>query len=139
MEQSLKRLARELGVEGKVRFAGHVAEIQQVWTQHHALVLPSRFEGLPIALVEAMLCSRPAIVTDFAGNAELVGKNGECGFVATAPTVTAVADAMERAWQSRMRWQAMGQTASHQVRSQIPRDPIGECCQKLEAVIRVRP
>ncbi|MHA3772784.1 glycosyltransferase family 4 protein [Verrucomicrobiota bacterium sgz303538] len=139
MEQSLKRLARELGVDGKVRFAGHVAEIQQVWTQHHALVLPSRFEGLPLALVEAMLCGRPAIVTDVAGNAELVGKNGECGFVATAPTVTAVADAMERAWESRMRWQAMGQTASHQVRAQIPRDPIGEFCRKLEAVIRVRP
>ena len=38
--------------------------------RNHLLVLPSRAEGTPIALVEAMICARPAVVTDVGGNVE---------------------------------------------------------------------
>ena len=63
-----------------VHFRGHVNDIRAIWEQNHLLVLPSRYEGLPLALVEAMWCGRPAVVTDVGGNAELcVGKrNGIC-------------------------------------------------------------
>jgi glycosyltransferase involved in cell wall biosynthesis len=57
----LQRLSNMLELES-VDFAGHVGDIEHVWSQHHALVLASRFEGLPIALVEAMLCRRAALV-----------------------------------------------------------------------------
>src|SRR5437660_2890227 len=47
-----------------VSFAGHVDDAGAIWRDHHALVLPSRCEGLPLALVEAMLSGRVPIVTD---------------------------------------------------------------------------
>ena len=57
-------------------------------------MLPSRFEGLPLALVEAMLCPRPAVVTNVAGNTEVI-EDGETGFVAAAPTAGHLDEAME--------------------------------------------
>lgn len=130
MERSLRRLAAMLGVEGKVHFAGTTKDVAGIWREHHALVLPSRYEGLPLAIVEAMLCHRAAIVTDVAGNAELL-EDGVSGFVAAAPTVTELDKALERAWQARDRLQTMGLAAGQQVRQLVPADSVGVFAEKL--------
>ena len=92
-------MAKELDLP-HIEFAGFVEDIEQLWTRHHALVLPSRFEGMPLSLVEAMLCGRPSIVTDVAGHRELVRDNVN-GFLAKAPTVELLNEAMNRAWENR--------------------------------------
>ena len=122
MERSLRRLAARLGVEEKVTFRGQMDSIESVWAEHHALLLPSRYEGLPLALVEAMLCHRMAIVTDVAGHTEVV-EDGLHGFVASAPKVEALADAMERAWQHRSEWREMGLAAGRHIRTLVPESP----------------
>jgi glycosyltransferase involved in cell wall biosynthesis len=133
VEAGLKRLAKMLGVEKQVRFCGHDNDIEKVWATHHAMVLPSRFEGLPIVTVEAMLCGRPVIVTDVAGNREIV-KDGITGFVADAPTVRHLNEAMERAWQRRVEWQAMGQAGAKLIRQLVPVNAGVEFGDKLLAV-----
>lgn len=105
-----------------VTLAGFSLNVEEIWRTHHALLLPSRYEGLSLAVVEAMLCGRPCIVTDVAGNAELIEDNAT-GFVAAAPTVRLVDDALERAWQRRDEWQQIGQEAARRVREQVPEDP----------------
>jgi glycosyltransferase involved in cell wall biosynthesis len=120
-ERALKRLVDFLGVR-TATFKGFQKDIEAVWAEHHCLVLSSRMEGLPLALVEAMLCARPAIVTDVGGNAELI-EDGKSGFVAPAPSVAALEETMERAWQSRERWREMGIAASERVRQMVPADP----------------
>lgn len=122
-EFTLKRLADMLSVK-HVNFCGHVSNIEKVWEQNHMLVLPSRYEGLPLALVESMWCGRPALVTDVAGNTEVCIDN-ETGFVAPAPTVQLLADTLERAWERREDWQRMGEAARARAERDIPRDPIG--------------
>ena len=84
-EGVLRRMADSYELKN-VAFGGFVADIEQVWAGHHALILPSRMEGLPLAVVEAMLCGRACIVTNVAGNAELIEDNvtgfvgaGACG------------------------------------------------------------
>lgn len=57
--------------------------------------MPSRFEGLPLAMVEAMLCARPVVATDVAGHAEII-EDGVTGFLADAPTAGSMAAALER-------------------------------------------
>jgi glycosyltransferase involved in cell wall biosynthesis len=128
-EPSLRRMSEMLGLSN-VAFRGHVANIRSIWEENHMLVLPSRYEGLPLALVEAMWCGRPAVVTDVAGNAEMCIDN-ETGFVAPAPTVPLLADTLQRAWDRREDWQRMGQAARVRAESQIPRDPIGVFAEKL--------
>ncbi len=120
--EGVRLLARRLELTERVHFAGHVTGIEEVWSRHHALVLPSRYEGLPLALVEAMLCGRTAIVTDVSGMAEPLEDN-VTGFVADAATVSALDEAMERAWGRRNEWQAMGRLASDSIRKQVPQDP----------------
>ncbi|HYG35146.1 MAG TPA: glycosyltransferase [Clostridia bacterium] len=130
MEEGLKRLAERWGIGERARFCGHIDNIESVWADHHALILPSRFEGLPLAEVEAMLCGRPVIVTDVAGNAELVTE-GVTGFIAEAPTERHLHQALERAWQKRSLWESMGKNAASSIRKFIPENPSAEFARRL--------
>jgi len=118
---SLERMARNLGLTN-VTFAGFVRDVPAIWSGHHGLILPSRCEGLPIALVEAMLSGRVPIVTDVGGNAEVVD-DGATAYVAAAPTEDALDNAMERAWNERHRWREIGAAAAARIRTLIPREP----------------
>ena len=132
--RSLPALAKMLELD-RVEFRGFEPDIEQVWAEHHALVLPSRHEGLPLAVVEAMLCGRVCIVTDVAGNAEFI-EDGVSGFVAAAPTLPLVADAMERAWVRRAEWPAIGAAAARAVREKVPADPVAVFIGELERCIK---
>jgi glycosyltransferase involved in cell wall biosynthesis len=121
-----------------VHLCGHVPDVAGIWSRNHLLVLPSRYEGLPLALIEAMWCGRPAVVTDVGGNAELLADN-RTGFIARAATTESFEEALERAWQRCEEWREMGLAARAEVEAQIPADPIGLFCEKLEArVLRSR-
>jgi glycosyltransferase involved in cell wall biosynthesis len=130
-EQVLRKTAEMLQVK-EVHFHGHVTDVKTIWEQNHLLVLPSRCEGLPIALVEAMQCGRPSVVTDIGGNAELCVDN-ETGFVAAAPTVPLVAEALQRAWERREDWCRVGLAARARVEKLVPRDPVGVFCEQLKS------
>jgi glycosyltransferase involved in cell wall biosynthesis len=116
-----------------VELVGFVDDIEQLWSCYHALVLPSRFEGMPLALVEAMLCGRPCIVTDVGGNPELV-RDGVNGFLAKAPTVEFLDEAMNRAWENRHRLREMGQRAAIDVRQWVSPDPTEDFARELIAL-----
>ena len=120
-KENLMKLKERLNLEN-VTFGGFVDDIEAVWQEHQALIMASRIEGLPITLVEAMLCGRIAIVPDVSGNSELVD-DGENGFLAQAPTVGLLDDALERAWQKRGDWEAMGRKAAAKARSVMPENP----------------
>ncbi len=118
---SLERMAHNLGL-AKVTFAGFVSDVAAIWSDQHGLVLPSRCEGMPLVLVEAMLSGRVPIVTDVGGNAEVVD-DGITGYLAAAPTEDALDEAMERAWSERHRWREVGAAAAARIRTLIPREP----------------
>lgn len=133
-ERSVKSLAQLLGL-AKVNFHGHVSDVNQIWAENHALVLPSRFEGLPLVIVEAMLCARPVIATDVAGNTEFV-QDGKTGFVCPAPTVALLDSTLERAWAARAQWPLIGRQARAHALACAPSDPVGAFVLTLERVAR---
>lgn len=128
-EQNLRRLADRFGLTC-VDFKGHVQDVERIWADNHALVLPSRYEGTPLALVEAMLCGRAAIVTDVAGNSELI-EHGVSGFVACGASVDLLDRTLEDAWQRREEWQQIGAAARERVAALVPADPIRQFCDRL--------
>ena len=132
-ERGLRRLVNSLKLTN-VDFTGFVEDIEQLWSTRHALVLPSRFEGMPLVLVEAMLCGRPCIVTDVAGHRELV-RDGINGFLARAPTVELLDEAMNRAWENRHRLKEMGEQAAIDVRKFVPPDPTEDFVRDLIGLV----
>lgn len=133
-EHSLRAL-KELWRLDNVEFGQFTPDVAAIWQSHHALILPSRYEGLPLVVVEAMLCGRPCIVTDVAGNTELVEDNVN-GFVAKAPTAELFDQALECAWQNRESWYDMGKVAALKVRTMVPSDPIATFADCLEALLK---
>jgi glycosyltransferase involved in cell wall biosynthesis len=133
MERSLRRLAELHGLGGRVVFRGQTADVTGIWDDHEVLILPSRHEGTPLVLIEAMLCGRVPVVTRIAGNGELV-TDGVNGYVAAYPEVEALDGALERCWEGRAGLREMGARAYEDIRRMIPRDPAGDFAERLLAV-----
>jgi len=109
-ENYLRQLADFFGITGRVKFHGKVSDIREVWKENHAMLLPSLNEGMPLAIVEAMICGRPVITTDVGGNTEWI-RDGKEGFIAGGANIFAIDDAMERAWQRIGEWEKIGNAA----------------------------
>lgn len=90
----LRRLTHSLGLDAQVGFLGQVKDPQKFLRSVDALVVPSRYEGLSNAAIEAMAHSRPVIATDVGGNRELV-LNGETGFIVAPNQAQTMAQAIE--------------------------------------------
>ena len=135
MRQGLERLAARLGISDRVMFSG-VAAVEEIWSAHHLLVMPSRYEGLPLAMVEAMLCARPVVATDVAGHSEII-EDGVTGFLANAPTAESFAEALERFWLRREEAESIGKAGAVRIRRLIPPDPARIFSEKLKAFVTI--
>jgi glycosyltransferase involved in cell wall biosynthesis len=136
MKNGIERMVQRLGLENRVRLQGYVTSVERIWAENHVLVMPSRYEGLPLAMVEAMLCSRSVVATDVAGHSEVVD-DGVTGFLAGSSTVASVRRALERLWARRMHLQAMGQAAAESIRTHIPSDPVRIFVEKIKNLAEV--
>lgn len=78
LESQIRRQTRELGLDGTVVFAGAREDAPRVAGACDLFALPSVYEGLAIALIEAMALGRPAVVTRAGGLTEVLehGKHG---------------------------------------------------------------
>ena len=131
-EEALQGIVDLLGLEN-VHFAGQVDDVTQIWREHHALVLPSRAEGLPLVIVEAMLAGRVVIATNAGGNGEVID-DGICGFVSDSCSVAGLDEAMERAWARLPEWPAIASAAADHIRRLVPQEPGGELAAALMKV-----
>ncbi len=72
---ALRERSRALGLDGVVSFPGALprGDLVRAYREAGALVLPSRFEGFPIAILEAWAAGVPVIATSVGGVADLCG------------------------------------------------------------------
>jgi glycosyltransferase involved in cell wall biosynthesis len=96
--EALRTLAAAEDVAPQVRFAGFVTEMDPVYAGADAVVLTSRMEGLPLALLEAMRAGR-AVVTTPAGGAPEAVVHGVTGWVLEGYNPAELA-AVWRRWRS---------------------------------------
>ena len=94
----LKERARTLGIENSVDWIGHVSDPFPLLRGAEFFVLTSRFEGTPNALLEAMACGLPAVVSDASpGPCELIGiDESRAGLIVPVDDAGATADAIIR-------------------------------------------
>ena len=134
-EEGIRELVEYLKIEN-VRLCGQVGSYQEIWGENEILLMPSRFEGMSLALLESMWCGRPSVVTTCGGGAAEVVDEGDSGFFAPAATPELFDAAMERAWQVRDKWQAMGQRARQICEERVPADPSGVFASKIEGLLK---
>ncbi len=131
--RQLEDLIQMHGIEDQLRYCGFKNKITDIWAENHALLLPSRYEGAPLVIVEAMLCNRIAIATNIGRNAELLD-DGNTGFIAESATASLLDEALERAWQAREQWEHLGQLAGQRIRERYTLDPIGDFAARLKSL-----
>jgi len=86
------REARAHGVEGAVTFLGGRTDVAELYRAADFLVFPSRAEGCPNVVLEAMASALPVVGTDVAGNREVVGEDGKAGWLVSSENPAALAD-----------------------------------------------
>ena len=93
--QALQTLARDLGVSGRVVWTGWEGDPRAWLPAFDVWVLPSRFEGFPLALLEALLAESAVAATDVGSVAEVV-RNGETGLLVPPEDPASLAAALRR-------------------------------------------
>ena len=69
----LEQIVREHNLLGRVHFTGWRSDVPGILAASELLVLPSRWEGMPNVVLEAMARRRPVLASDVEGVRELLG------------------------------------------------------------------
>ena len=78
---SMERAAAAAGVADRLRFIGLTHDVASYLRASDLFVLPSRREGLPVALLEAMSCGLPCIASRLPGSTEAIIEHGVNGLL----------------------------------------------------------
>jgi glycosyltransferase involved in cell wall biosynthesis len=92
---TLQHLAADLGLRERVRFLGwqEAAQLKEQYAAANLFLFPSRHEGMPNAVLEAMASGLPVVATRIAGSEELV-MDGETGALVPTENVQALREAL---------------------------------------------
>jgi glycosyltransferase involved in cell wall biosynthesis len=80
LRPQIEEQVRRLGVERQVVFTGYREDVAMLLKSLDVVVLPSRWEGLPLVLLEAMACRKPIVATRVTGIVDVV-VDGVTGFL----------------------------------------------------------
>jgi glycosyltransferase involved in cell wall biosynthesis len=88
LADAVKAAAEQLGIADRVELTGLIPrdEVYQRLQAADLFVSPSYGEGLPIAVLEAMACRRPVVLSDIAPHREIAGENNDLPLIAPDDT-----------------------------------------------------
>jgi glycosyltransferase involved in cell wall biosynthesis len=120
-EKSLKKLAHSLEISEKVLFLGLRSDVDRLLQCSEIFVLPSRWEGFPNVLLEAMAAGKPVVATAVGGVRELV-VDEVTGILVPPQDETALADAITLLLSDKKRALAMGAAGRERVLQRFSMD-----------------
>ena len=115
-KEDLAAQIRQTGLEGRVRLLGYYdrENAMAILKSSDIFVMPSRYEGTPIALLEAAALARPILASDTGGIPELV-QHGEHAFLVPPGDRTALAQGLLKLALDREYAGILGQNAQQRV------------------------
>ncbi|HEV8192746.1 MAG TPA: glycosyltransferase family 4 protein [Ktedonobacterales bacterium] len=130
LRPQLEALAQALEIADSVDFAGLVADVPALLARSDGFVLPSRYEGMPNALLEAMAAGLPCVATRVSGSEDII-VDGESGLLVPADDPHALATALIAILSDRARARSIGRAAYDRVRYAFNRE------RQVEQLIRL--
>jgi glycosyltransferase involved in cell wall biosynthesis len=127
---TLEALAADLGLGEQVVFLGHRVDVPALLAASDGFVLPSRFEGTPIALLEAMAAGKPVVASAIPGTDELV-VDGATGLLTPPGDPDRLAAALSRLVADRDLRARLGGAARDRVDTNFS---AAECAERVYAV-----
>lgn len=124
-ERALKQLAADLNIERKTIFLGVRNDIPDILSICDIFVLASRYEGLPVVVVEAMASAKPVIITDFEASRDII-VSGENGLVVERENIESLAKAMaalmsDRDWRDKLSQNAYKKVQDFSIQNHVNR------------------
>lgn len=110
----LEQTGHDLGLDGSLIFTGWQSEPYSLLSRMDVLVLPSRWEGLGMAVLEAMALAKPVVATRVGGVPEVV-RDGETGILVSSEDAEGLANAILTLLSDPDRASAMGRRGSRVV------------------------
>jgi len=106
----LRNQVRELNLEQNIHFLGMRNDIPEILVASDSFVLPSLWEGLPMALIEAMASGLPVIATDVSGTRQVL-ESGKTGIMVEPGDAQVLAYSIMELLNNPEQAQVMGKTA----------------------------
>ena len=112
LEQELKRQIIDLKLEDNIQLLGYRADLEKITPVADLVVSCSYREGLPLNIIEAMLCKKPVVVSINRGHKELV-KDGCNGYIVKADAAEEYADRIRKIYYESEMAKKMGECGWH--------------------------
>jgi glycosyltransferase involved in cell wall biosynthesis len=135
LEDDLRRRATALGVADCVDFLGFREDVEQLHARSGVFVLPAAFEGLPVAMLEAMASGLPPVMTDV-GEIGWFIREGETGFLVPAGDVERLAGRLDELLADADTRSRVGAAAAEDVRARVSIEAISQRYRELLAAHR---
>jgi len=130
LRPSIEEMVQKLGLGDRIRFLGTRSDIPKLMACSDIFVLSSKWEGLPLVVIEAMAAGKPVVATAVGGVPELV-ENGLTGLLVPSDNANALAEALLLLAEDPELRQVMGQKGQKKA---IDRFDISRTAREYEAL-----
>ena len=132
MRRTLEKLASELAVADRVHFTGVRDDVASLWPSLTMTVVSSYAEGMPLALMEAMIAGLPVVATSVGGVPEVV-EHGHSGLLVLPDDPRGLAEAVRELLDNDPLRLRIGAAARTRARTRWPQSL---CTERMAALLR---
>jgi glycosyltransferase involved in cell wall biosynthesis len=109
-EDGIREFVATHGLSDSIQFAGESDRVYEYLQASDVFIFPTEYEGFSLALVEALACAMPVVVTAVGAAPDLI-RHGENGFLFPPKDPTAMLAVLEAALEQQARWAQIGEAA----------------------------
>lgn len=130
LEDQLRHMVSDMQLQEKITFCGFRRDVIGIMKAVDFLVMPSRWEGLPISLLEAMACASPVVASRVGGIPDVIDHQSD-GLLYTAGNATELKTRIEQMLEHKEARQSMAVVGEKKIRDHYSAASVSEAYENL--------